>query len=1208
MMNFVKNNLKNLWIKIAIFVAFMPISASATHIIGGDMTYRFVGNNQYEVTLTLRRDCQLGQVSFDPQASIGIYGVGINQPFTLIDEVRISFMESDTVGNTIVSACGFEGSEVCVQRTSYRDTITLPFRQGGYIVAYQRCCRNGSLGNIINPLETGTTEWIHVTEDALLTGNSSPTFKNWPEVYICANQPLIFDHSGSDIDGDSLVYKLCTPHEGADIVNNTPQPPFLPPFGLITWRDPYRLDDMMGGTPLVIDPQTGILTANPNLVGQFLIGVCMEEYRNGVLISKVMRDFQYNVRVCSTPVVADFDIAVDPCDSLSFKIANKSIDADVYEWNFNFPSTDPKYLFTVENPSFSYDTPGAYTIRLVAKSNNGACDSIVTRQILAFSGANIPDLNIIADEITLCAGEKVSLLTNANPNNTYQWSPMQGLDLSDPTNPIFIGTESGLYSVTVTNLTFCSNSATINIIVKPGTLPISIMGDTDICDNQVSLVATGSSGIFEWSLTEDFNIIISNNETLSVNQTIGEQKYFVRSTQSECGELVEDIIVRRRPIMIDFEKAISICKGSEKNTTIANFDLDQNLTFTWNDPHIIKVENGTVTVLSNEMDTSFFIINGLVTNQYGCAQDITIRFDVLEVGDVTFDAILKSCDDHTMCFDIVGSYDGNVKWTFGSGLSQDTSDLTRPCFTYAEGGIYIVSLINTSSECPFEPFTKTITVPNISDQSVNVEAELTNCNDNKVCFKIEGSYVGDLSWNFGDVNSNVNTSAVSAPCHSFSGPGTYQVSLENMNVACPFSTVITVVTIDQPFKLNPIGDRIICEGENLTLNAETNGSNVTFVWYDDQGKVIGNEASIIINPMSDTDVTVKATNSKGCTDSLTMHITIFKFDYTIDLPQVICPEEEFQIKVNINSPANYNFEWSPTECVVMGGNTSQPIILAIPGKTITVVITNKETGCRETRNIMPEIKAPIIFNISGELCNDQPSSLNINIVNPENYTYLWSPSAFIISGGNTSSPVVKIMPGQALTVVVTDKISGCSKEVSYTPTVLPSLVVTFIESNIEISQGKSTELVIKNPVADADYLWSTGEMGTSITITPLETTTYTVTVTDTNGCTGIGVITVTVRTVTCTDKDEYLPNAFTPNGDTHNDILYVKSNVITEMTLVIYNRWGQEMFSTHNITEGWDGKSKQGVLLSPDVYAYYLKATCVNGDSFIKKGNVSLLK
>ncbi|MBK8624381.1 MAG: hypothetical protein IPN86_02005 [Saprospiraceae bacterium] len=108
MMNFVKNNLKNLWIKIAIFVAFMPISASATHIIGGDMTYRFVGNNQYEVTLTLRRDCQLGQVSFDPQASIGIYGVGINQPFTLIDEVRISFMESDTVGNTIVSACGFE--------------------------------------------------------------------------------------------------------------------------------------------------------------------------------------------------------------------------------------------------------------------------------------------------------------------------------------------------------------------------------------------------------------------------------------------------------------------------------------------------------------------------------------------------------------------------------------------------------------------------------------------------------------------------------------------------------------------------------------------------------------------------------------------------------------------------------------------------------------------------------------------------------------------------------------------------------------------------------------------------------------------------------------------------------------------------------------------------------------------------------------------
>ncbi|MGB4959567.1 MAG: hypothetical protein WBO36_08830, partial [Saprospiraceae bacterium] len=206
------------------FVTVFSLQVHATHIIGGDITYRSLGNNIYEISLALRRDCQLGQVDFDPMASIGIFGSD-NQ---FLKEKRLLFMAADTVGNTIISDCGFVGSNVCVQRTTYRDTVSLPFRAGGYILAYQRCCRNSSLSNVVLPLESGSTEWIHVTERAMLIGNSTPTFNNWPDVYICANKPLVFDHSATDIDGDSLVYKTCVPFDGASFFDPQPQPPTRP--------------------------------------------------------------------------------------------------------------------------------------------------------------------------------------------------------------------------------------------------------------------------------------------------------------------------------------------------------------------------------------------------------------------------------------------------------------------------------------------------------------------------------------------------------------------------------------------------------------------------------------------------------------------------------------------------------------------------------------------------------------------------------------------------------------------------------------------------------------------------------------------------------------------------------------------------------------------------------------------------------------------
>lgn len=1203
MINFIKNNIQSVCLTLFVILLSVPTQVKATHIIGGDITYRYIDNNNYEITLTLRRDCQFGQVPFDPIASIGVFQKQLDGSVTLYRELRIPLMVSDTVGNTIVSNCGFIGSEVCVQRTSYRDTITLDYSELGYILSYQRCCRNESLNNVDEPLNTGTTQWIEISKSALELQNSSPTFNSWPDVYICANQPLIFDHSATDIDGDSIVYSICTPYGGGDMINNTPRPPFPPDYYEINWKAPFSLQNMMGGTALKIDPRTGQITANPNLVGQFLIGICMSEYRNGQLISTVRRDFQYNVRVCSEPVVTDFDVKNDPCDSLQIIIENKTSNADHYEWNFNYPSTDPKYLSTLETPNFKYDSAGTYTIRLIGKSNFEACDSIVFRQVTVKPGTDVPDLNLISDHIKICQGQKVPLFTTPNHGNVYVWSPVQGLDLTDPNFPYIIGNESGIYTVTVTNPNKCSNVTTITVEVNLPTLPISITGPTDICGNEVKLIAFGGNDLFEWSLTPDFNNILANTPELNTIQDVATQTYFVRSVNADCGDSAQSITVTRRNINISYDKSTSVCKGTPSQLIFINHANDQTLIYTWNDPHIVSFDNNVLVIKTIDGDNEAYTIRGTVTNQYNCSEEVIISVNVNKVDPLTFDVKLRSCDDHTMCFEINGEYNGDVLWHFGSGLTIDTSTSTNPCFTYQKGGVYTVFLTSQEKNCPFDTVKNLITVPNIGDQNVHINSTLNNCDKHEICFEIEGNYYGDITWNFGDTN----TSNIQNPCHQYTTPGTYTVELTNNNPLCPFEKVSYQVVIDPIFELTPISDKVICEGEKVELAANSNDNTAVFQWLDDSGKILGTGSTLILMPMTATNITLKAVNSKGCTDSIQVKISIFKFDYTVSLSSVICPNEEYQIKINIANPENYTYEWKPSELIVLGGNTHQPLVMAQNGKEISVIITDKTTGCNETKVITPTIEAPVVYDFVGQLCNNQASDLTINVTNPDNYTYQWSPTNVIISGGNTAHPVVKATPGQELTVVVTNKITGCAEILKYTPVVLPGLTVEFDNPNIEISQGKDVIIYIKNPVSGGTYSWSNGEEGTSIQVEPTNTTTYTVTVTDTNGCTGLGTITVNVRTVSCTDKDEYLPNAFSPNGDKINDTLYVKSNVITEMTLVIYNRWGQEMFTSYKIDDGWDGK-KDDQPCAPDSYAYYLRGTCINGDKFIKKGNVSILK
>ena len=189
----------------------MPAKSFATHIVGGDLTYRCLGNDRYEITLMFYRDCLNGAegADFDDPASIAIFNSRNNLQVQLgqLGQVLIPFNADDTI--SLSSDCFMEGGEgVCVHRTIYKAEVDLPFIPGGYQLVYQRCCRNVGISNIVDPLESGASFVAEISELALSACNSSPVYRDWPPIFVCLNEQLNFDHSATDQDGDSLVYSL----------------------------------------------------------------------------------------------------------------------------------------------------------------------------------------------------------------------------------------------------------------------------------------------------------------------------------------------------------------------------------------------------------------------------------------------------------------------------------------------------------------------------------------------------------------------------------------------------------------------------------------------------------------------------------------------------------------------------------------------------------------------------------------------------------------------------------------------------------------------------------------------------------------------------------------------------------------------------------------------------------------------------------------
>jgi gliding motility-associated-like protein len=520
-----------------IFILFLIYFCSnnntfATHIIGGELTYTCLGNNRYQVLLTVYRDCYYGRPKFDDPAYIAIY----SNDNILLDTIIIPFRDSIKLDPKLSDTCLVIPPDVCVSTTTYMDTVTLPFRPGGYILAYQRCCRNNTIKNLVKPLETGATFSIVITEDALNSCNSSAKFKEWPPIYICVNRPILFDQSAIDIDGDSVFYRLCTPLTSPDTIAQ-PRPAFKPPYGEVVWRPPYGLSNLLGGDPLKIDPKTGFLTGTPNTIGQFVVGICLEEFRKGVLISTTRRDFQFNVGVCGSSVSSIFAPQI-VCDEATVFFNNQSLNSNTYFWDFGVEgiASDTSNKF---EPAYAYPDTGKYTIRLITQPNSACADTSFHTVHLKLSSL-VP--NFFWEELE-CRDSFIIKLTNKTVDSLgkailgYRWEIFyDNIDTirSSLKDPTFYLNKSGVWTIRLTAIAENGCEKTFEANISANLVDFNLPDTVSACVGRLVQLnpQPDNSLIYEWSPPSSFSNPKAAQQQVTV--TDNSQLYSVLIFNGQC--------------------------------------------------------------------------------------------------------------------------------------------------------------------------------------------------------------------------------------------------------------------------------------------------------------------------------------------------------------------------------------------------------------------------------------------------------------------------------------------------------------------------------------------------------------------------------------------------------------------------------------------------------------------------------------------------
>ncbi len=681
-----------------LFLCFtIPTSITASHVIGGSIHYEYLFGDSCMITLTLYRDCS-SNTQYDDPASIGCFNAAGNLVYNL--EIDLNDATITSVETESSNACYMAPLGLCVQEAIYSGVAILPPLPGGYTLTYQRCCRNFSIVNVPTGTDVGITLTTEIPGTELVAVNSNPEFASHPQLIICLNAPFTFDHSASDAEGDQLVYEFCEPLN-SNVSGPYINPPGGPPYNGLLYNSGYSADYPIDSSPaFIIDEESGIITGTPTSLGQYVVGVCISEYRDGVLINTTNRDFQLNVTNCATidaPAIAD---QVNICSGLLVNFLNESAEDLTYHWDFGVVESDAD-TSNLYAPSFTYPLPGAYDIMLILNPGLPCADTTFAQYVSS------PGLEPIITEYEFSCEENQLLYSffgagGTGVNSEFLWTFGSGVSSFTDTNQnpenVILGTPGSNVEVTLeVSESGCSETFTESISIPPNVIA-SIELQSTFCDgytyqfNNLSTNAISYSWDFGVSGTSDSSI--DQNPQYTYSDTGYYQVTLIASALSLCPDTANTVMLIYGMLQPFFDDVPSQCFENNAFDFEASGASTDDALYAWD---FGLDTSPTQSTNENPVGVHFNAAGiyevSLTIAENDCLETYTAEVEVLENPVAAIEPQDILCNGLSFQFGNASVGAMTYSWDFGVMGDASTSTQFAPLYTYDDTGHYEVTLI-----------------------------------------------------------------------------------------------------------------------------------------------------------------------------------------------------------------------------------------------------------------------------------------------------------------------------------------------------------------------------------------------------------------------------------------------------------------------------------------------------------------------------------
>ena len=418
-------------------------------------------------------------------------------------------------------------------------------------------------------------------------------------------------------------------------------------------------------------------------------------------------------------------------------------------------------------------------------------------------------------------------------------------------------------------------------------------------------------------------------------------------------------------------------------------------------------------------------------------------------------------------------------------------------------------------------------------------------------------------------------------------PGTsYTVVSTNASCSSTSSSTFIIDPINNTLSVSVSSTPTSCGNNNGTATATANGgiNPYNFSWNTTPVQSLSTAVNLAAG-----SYTVTVTDANNCIATATTTVgSSTALNVSINGSTTICSGTSTVITATAPGATTYSWSTTPVQ--------STSSITVSPSSATTYTLTASDGGtCSGTASITVSVVSKPNVNISGDnvICLGERTTLTASGTG----NYLWTP------GGSTSNSITVSPTASTMYYVdiTNGNPAGCNTDRDSLRVQVGGVSGSInAGSDQTITIGQSATLTAMG--SSNTYTWSTNDEGSTITVSPLETTTYSVFSQDNFGCKVYDSIIVNVD-VKC--GEVFVPTGFSPNADGSNDLECVYGNCIKTIYWAIYDRWGEKVFETTDKEACWDGIYK-GQLLNSGVFVYKLEVQQFDGKQVLKNGSITI--